>query len=185
MTDVRTIHRRRHGSSADAARPGRAGAAGRRRARRLSGRRLSGAARSRHRAGLDHRHLDRRHQCRADRRQCTRKIACRGCGNSGSGWSSNRSGNSRPSFPGFNDKLSYWSTVAERHSRFLPAQSAGPCRRPLSARRRQGRILLHRAAASRRSTNSSISSCQQLHAAPDGRRRACPNQPDAIFRQPR
>ena len=38
--------------AAGSLRPHRAGAAGRRRARRLSGRRLSGAARSRHRAGL-------------------------------------------------------------------------------------------------------------------------------------
>ncbi len=47
----------------------RAGSAGRRRARLVSGRRLSGAVPRRLRAGMDRRHLDRRHQRRDHRRQ--------------------------------------------------------------------------------------------------------------------
>ena len=74
----------------------------------------------------------------------------------------------------------------KRHSGLLQTQSAGPCRRRLSARRRQCRILFHRAARSRRSANSSISIWSiDCTPRPHGWRRACPNQPDALFRQPR
>ncbi len=88
-------------------------------------------------------------------------------------------------FPGFNDKLSYWSTVTERHLRLLQTQSAGPRRQRLSARRRAGRILLHRAARADPARTGRFRSGQQLQAAADRRRRPCPHQPDAVFRQPR
>ena len=62
--------------AAGALRPRRAGAAGRRRARRLPGRRLPGAARSRHRAGLGLGRLDRRHQFGDHRRQPAASSGC-------------------------------------------------------------------------------------------------------------
>ena len=46
-----------------------------------------------------------------------------------------------------------------RHSRLLPAEPAGTCRRQLSARRRPGRLLFDRAAGEDTRPNSSISIC--------------------------
>ncbi len=139
--------------------PGRAGAAGRRRARVLPGRRLPGAARSRHRAGLDHRHLDRRHQCQPDRRQRAAATAWRACRNSGSGWSRARSGAFRDAFPG----LQRASCPTGRPSRTAFPASSGPTRwphagdaYPLGAEQR--RLLFDGAAARRRWASSSISS---------------------------
>ena len=63
----------------------------------------------------------------------------------------------RDMFPGFNEKLAYWSTVTNGIPGFFRPESAGACRRRLSARRRPGRILFDRAAAAARSANSSIS----------------------------
>ena len=70
--DARTPHSASSiapGMAAGPLRPDRAGAAGRRGARRLPGRRLSGAARSGHRAGLGVRGVDRRDQFGDHRRQ--------------------------------------------------------------------------------------------------------------------
>ena len=127
------------------ARAGRAGAARRRRARRLPGRRLSGAARGRHRARLGDRHLDRRHQRQPDRRQRARPNRWNACANSGSGWSSNPVWSSRDAAR-LREVLANAVTVASG----FPASSgrtpgAVPAIR-LSARRRQCRLLFDRAA---------------------------------------
>ena len=76
-------------------RPRRAGAAGRRRARRLSGRRLSGAARGRHRAELGLRRLDRRASIRRSSPAIRRSAGSNGCGHSGSASPPARSGTTR------------------------------------------------------------------------------------------
>ena len=91
----------------------------------------------------------------------------------------------RDIFPGFNEKLVLLVDGDQRHSRLLPAQSAGPCRRQLSARRRQRRLLFDLAAGADADGTRRFRSGQSMHAAPDGRRRPCPHQPDALFRQPR
>ena len=63
----------------------------------------------------------------------------------------------RDVFPGLQRKAVLLVDGDQRHSRVLPAQSAGACRQRLSARRRQGRILLDRTARADACANSSIS----------------------------
>ena len=93
--------------------------------------------------------------------------------------------NFRGLFPGFNEKADLLVHGHQWNSRLLPAQSAGACRRRLPARRRQGRLLFDRAAGTDPERTRRFRSGQSLRAAADGRRRACPDQPDAVFRQPR
>ena len=61
----------------------------------------------------------------------------------------------------------------QRHSRLLRAQSAGACRRRISARRRSRRLLFDRAAGEDAERAGRFRSGQSLRAAADGRRRAC------------
>ena len=91
----------------------------------------------------------------------------------------------RDIFPGFNEKLSYWSTVTNGIPGFFRPEPAGACRRQLSARRRSGRLLFDLAAGAHAHRTRRFRSGQSVQAAADGRRRACPHQPDALFRQPR
>ena len=91
----------------------------------------------------------------------------------------------RDIFPGFNEKLSYWSTVTNGIPGFFrpnPLAHAGDSY-PLGAD--QCRILFDHAAGADAHRTRRFRSGQSMLAAPNSRRRACPHQPDALFRQPR
>ena len=143
-------HLMRAGLAAGPLRPDRAGAAGRRRARRLPGRRLPGAARSRHRAGLGVRRVDRRDQCGDHRRQSARAPAGAAARPSGSASPRARSGTTRRTATSSARRATPTSSFAD--------DDAGPARL-LQAARRQTRgsspagahdrdqLLRHRAVA--------------------------------------
>ena len=91
----------------------------------------------------------------------------------------------RDIFPGFNEKLSYWSTVTNGIPGFFrpnPLAHAGDSY-PLGA---DNAGYYSTSPLERTLTRAGgFQSGQSMHAAPDGRRRPCPHQPDALFRQPR
>ena len=93
--------------------------------------------------------------------------------------------NFRDIFPGFNEKLSYWSTVTNGIPGFFrpnPLAHAGDSY-PLGADQAgyYSTSPLEKTLTEARRFQSG----QSMHAAADRRRRPCPHQPDALFRQPR
>jgi hypothetical protein len=92
--------------------------------------------------------------------------------------------NFRDMFPGFNEKLSYWSTVTNGIPGFFRPNPLAHAGDSYPARRGSGGLLFDLAAGEDAHGTGGFRSGQSVHAAPDRGRRPCSHQPDALFRQP-
>jgi Patatin-like phospholipase len=92
----------------------------------------------------------------------------------------------RGPFPGFGERwLTYWTTLTQGIPGFFTPNPLAHAGDAFTAGRRPRRLLLDGAARTDACRTRKLRPDQSGKAAPDGRRRSCANQPDALFRHPR